>query len=91
MFGFLKNKNYQAGQTVQVKTDDLIIPRKFSAKIPKTAKMAEKYEYYRRYRRFQSPIVANVVRGRLELCDGYTSYLLAKAFNIKKVGVRIRA
>lgn len=67
-----------------VKLDDIIIPRSFEKKKPKLDKLTERMEYFEQTGLFYVPIV---VTDDLVLMDGYTSYLLAKKYNLTKVKV----
>lgn len=62
------------------------ISQEMKVTMPRVETLQEKYSFYRRYRKLQSSIVLD---NHNVLVDGYTSYLLAKMFGIKKGDVTI--
>lgn len=84
--------------TKSIRVSSIKISQEFQSTMPKSDKLAAKYDYTKNRIRinkkygvnrkiFQSPIVLDK---RNNLSDGYTSYLIAKMFGIKKVDVMIR-
>lgn len=75
---------YETEYEYWVYLKDIEITSQFQETQPRFVKMAQKYDWYCKHGEFQSPIrlTKNFV-----LVDGYTSYLLAKKFNLDKVPV----
>lgn len=80
-----------------IKLSKIKISQDMELYMPRPEKIASKYEYYRNKIRvnrkyntnnnpFQSQIIVN---SHNVLLDGYTSYLIAKMFGIKKVNIII--
>ena len=67
-----------------VKLKNIIIPSSFKKKKPRLDKLTERMEYFEKTGLFFVPIV---VTDDLVLIDGYTSYLVAKKYNLNKVKV----
>lgn len=85
----LKNNNintYNEG-VHEVKLSQVIISDDFKSTYPSVDKFTRKYKYFRRFHQFEEMIVID--KNGL-LVDGYTSYLIAKAFGINKVHVWVR-
>lgn len=61
------------------------IPKKFTK--PKKEKLDHRFEFYNKNKCFEVPIVINANN---ELVDGYTSYLIAKKYNIKTVRAKVK-
>lgn len=69
-----------------IETSKIKISDSFIKTPPKKYKMAERWRYYRETGELYSPIVIN---NDGYLIDGYTSYLIAIAENMKFVDVRL--
>lgn len=83
----LKRKYTQKAIITTIKLSKIKIPHKFKRKYPKPEKMLRKYEFFLKHKKLESRIVINKQN---ILIDGYTSYLIAKAFGFKKVTVMIK-
>ena len=70
-----------------IRTDRILITWDYLKCPPKANKLYERIEYYDRTKQFLVPIVLN--KNNI-LIDGYTSYLVAKAYNKKYVKVEWR-
>lgn len=68
-----------------MKIEDIKIFPCFEAHPPKPEKMQNKERYYQETGRLQSEIILD---GAGNLIDGYTSYLLAKAYGLVSVPIR---
>ncbi len=75
---------YENGHEYWVNINDIIITHQFQETPPKYVKMMQKLDWYCKNGKFQSTI--RLTRGFV-LVDGYTSYLLAKKFDLDKVPV----
>lgn len=75
---------YEIGYEYLVYLKDIEITPQFQETKPKFVKLTQKYDWYCKHDKFQSPI--RLTRNFV-LVDGYTSYLLAKKFNLDKVPV----
>lgn len=75
---------YEIGYEYLVYLKDIEITPQFQETQPRFVKLAQKYDWYCKHGNFQSPI--RLTRNFV-LVDGYTSYLLAKKFNLDKVPV----
>lgn len=65
---------------------DLIkIPKKFTK--PKKEKLSHRIEYYNKNKCFEVPIIIDASN---MLVDGYTSYLIAKKYNLKTVQAKVK-
>lgn len=84
-------------RTKTIRLSSIKISQDFINHMPKSDKLAAKYDYTknqlhinRKYNTnrniFQSPIILDK---KYNLVDGYTSYLIAKMFGIKKVDVMV--
>lgn len=82
-----KRKYIQKTIMTEIKLSKIKIPNKFKRTYPKPEKMLKKYKFFLKYKNFESRIVINKQN---ILIDGYTSYLIAKAFGFKKVTVMIK-
>lgn len=82
------SKKYISLQILEtsISTDDIKITYWFKQKTPNDSKMAKKEKYLLENGNFESRIILDK---KLRLKDGYTSYLLAKKYNIKNVDVII--
>lgn len=81
MFRFFnKKRNYE----YWINLSEIIITKEFAEHKPRKIKMSKKYNWYLKHGKFQSPIMLN---HDFVLIDGYTSYLIAKEFDIGKVPV----
>ena len=67
-----------------IKLFDIKISEDFKIHKPRKYKMKQKHDWYLKHGEFQSPI--RITRDFI-LVDGYTSYLLAKKFDLDKVPV----
>lgn len=67
-----------------VRLSDIVITENFLKHSPNKYKLAQKYDWYEKNGEFQSPIILNK---NYELVDGYTSYIIAKDFDLGKVPV----
>lgn len=83
---FLKKlfRKYETGYEYWVYLRNIEIIPQFQETQPTFVKMAQKYDWYCKHGEFQSPI--RLTRNFV-FVDGYTSYLLAKKFNLDKVPV----
>ena len=75
---------YESGNEYWVNLNDIKITPQFKETPPRFIKMVQKYDWYCKHGEFQSPI--KLTRDFV-LVDGYTSYLLAKKFDLDKVPV----
>ncbi|HKM01738.1 MAG TPA: hypothetical protein VJ083_06765 [Sedimentibacter sp.] len=74
------------------------ISQEMKSSIPRAEKLAHKYEYYKnkirvnkKYGNNCNPLQSSIILDKHNtLLDGYTSYLIAKMFDIKKVDVIIQ-
>ena len=84
-------------KTKTIRLSRIKISKEMQLALPRVEKITQKYEYFRRRTRtnnkygtdhntLQSPIILDK---RNTLVDGYTSYLIAKMFGMKKVDVII--
>ena len=83
----LKRKYAQKTIITTIKLSKIKIPHKFKRKYPKPEKMLRKYKFFLKHKKLESFIIINKQN---ILIDGYTSYLIAKAFGFKKVTVMIK-
>lgn len=67
-----------------VYVSEIIVPHEFRLTRPRKAKMDRKRYYYKVNGEFESRIILNK---DFVLKDGYTTYLLAKEFGIKKIDI----
>lgn len=85
-------------RTKTIRLSSIKISQDFINHMPSSMKLMDKYDYTKNQLRinrkyntnsniFQSPIILDK---KYNLVDGYTSYLIAKMFGIKKVDVVIR-
>lgn len=85
-------------KTKTIRLSRIKITQEMQSTMPRAEKLSQKYEYFRRrtrtnnkygtnYDPLQSPIILDKHN---ILVDGYTSYLFAKMFGIKKVDVIIK-
>lgn len=83
---FLKSLNgdYETGYEYMVNIDAIKIKNSFKKHEPSFKKMATKYDFYKKHGFFSSKVV---LQKDFTLIDGYTTYLLAKKENIKKIPV----
>lgn len=72
-------------QKTMVKIENIKIPKKFRK--PNPNKLKDRIDYYRQYNNFKTPIVIDKDNN---LIDGYTSYLIAKKYNLEIVKVEVR-
>lgn len=81
------NQLLQELRTIWVITDiNLIkIPEKFTK--PRKEKLDHRFKFYNKNKCFEVPIVINTNN---ELVDGYTSYLIAKKYNMKTVRAKVK-
>lgn len=68
-----------------MKLKDIKIKDSFAKAKPAHWKMQERSWYYKMHHRFYVPIIVN---SKGYLVDGYTSYLIAEKYNLKKVEVK---
>lgn len=61
------------------------IPKNFTK--PKKEKLNERFEFYNKHKYFEVPIIIDPSN---TLVDGYTSYLIAKKYNLKTVQAKVR-
>jgi hypothetical protein len=85
-------------KTKTIRLSRIKITKEMQSTMPRAEKITQKYEYFRRRTRtnnkygtnhnpLQSPIILDKHN---VLIDGYTSYLIANMFGIKKVDVIIK-
>lgn len=80
----LFKRKYKTNYEYWVNLCEIKINPQFTKSPPRSTKMAQKYNWYCKYGEFQSPIVLD---HNFVLIDGYTSYLIAKEFDLEKVPV----
>ena len=61
------------------------IPKNFTK--PKKEKLNKRFEFYNKHKYFEVPIIIDPSN---TLVDGYTSYLIAKKYNMKTVQVKVK-
>ncbi|MEG0898422.1 MAG: hypothetical protein RSF40_01765 [Oscillospiraceae bacterium] len=86
MFGFSIKRVYPTG-AYSMKLRQIVIPLEFKKTNPRPDKLINKYKHYI-YRK--SLMETIVVDRNGVLMDGYTSYLIAKMFDINEVQVEVR-
>lgn len=74
-----------AKPTVVIDLKNIKIPKKFTK--PKKEKLDHRFKYYEINKCFEVPIVIDKDN---MLVDGYTSYLIAKKYNMKLVQARVK-
>lgn len=74
-----------AKPTVVIDLKNIKIPKKFTK--PKKEKLDHRFKYYEINKRFEVPIVIDKDN---MLVDGYTSYLIAKKYNMKLVQAKVK-
>lgn len=67
-----------------INLSDIIISKVFMVHKPRRIKFLQKLDWYLKRGKFQSPILLD---HNFVLKDGYTSYLIAKKFDLGKVPV----
>lgn len=80
-----------------IKLSRIKISQEMKSTMPRADKLAHKYEYYknkirvnRKYGLDCNPLQSSIILDKHNtLLDGYTSYLIAKMFDMKKVDVII--
>lgn len=85
-------------KTKTIRLSRIKINQEMKSTLPRTEKITQKYEYFRRrtrtnnkYGTENNTLQSSIVLDKHNtLVDGYTSYLIAKMFGIKKVDVIIR-
>lgn len=70
---------------VVIETDLIKIPENFTK--PSRNKLKSRTEYYNKNKRFEVPIIIDPSN---MLLDGYTSYLIAKQYNLKTVQAKVK-
>lgn len=73
--------------TYEIRLDDIIVPDEFKNHPPRISKLASRIVYFLTNCEFKTPMVIN---NKFQLVDGYTSYLIAKQYNIMNVQVEFR-
>ncbi|MCI9000093.1 MAG: hypothetical protein HFJ26_04025 [Clostridia bacterium] len=61
------------------------IPKKFTK--PRKEKLDKRIEFYNKHKYFEAPIIIDPSN---TLVDGYTSYLIAKKYNLKTVQAKVK-
>lgn len=79
---------YEPGIEYWVRLDEIRISNKFASHDIGKKKMKHKWRYYNATGKFESPILLD---HDFVLCDGYSSYLIAKKLQIYKVAVQFVA
>ena len=79
---------YEPGIEYWVRLDEIRISNKFASHDIGKKKMKHKWRYYNATGKFESPILLD---HDFVLCDGYSSYLIAKKLQICKVAVQFVA
>lgn len=74
-----------AKPTVVIDLKNIKIPKKFTK--PRKEKLEHRFKYYEKNKCFEVPIV---IDKNYMLVDGYTSYLIAKKYNMKLVQARVK-
>ena len=74
-----------ANPNVIIDLNDIKIPEKFTK--PRKEKLNSRIEYYNKNKRFEVPIILDPSN---MLIDGYTSYLIAKKYNMKTVQAKVK-
>lgn len=90
----INNELYsKSSKNKQVKLSSIKITDEFKSHLPNPLKISNKYNYYIRNRNkkhitypFESQIILDK---NYILLDGYTTYLLANMFGIRKINVKI--
>lgn len=85
-------------KTKTIRLSRIKITKEMQSTLPRTEKITQKYEYFRRrtrtnnkYHRDQNTFQSSIILDKHNtLVDGYTSYLIAKMFGMKKVDVNIK-
>ncbi|MFR8144766.1 MAG: hypothetical protein ACLU84_06800 [Clostridia bacterium] len=74
-----------ATPNIVIETNLIKIPKKFTK--PNKIKLRNRLEYYNKNKYFEVPIIID--EGNT-LVDGYTSYLIAKRYNLKTVQAKVK-
>lgn len=84
----MKNKRLEVTipHTKTIKLSKIKISKQMLKTLPRPNKLKWKYAFYRDLHEFESEIILDK---HYELLDGYTTYLLAKMFDYKKIKVKI--
>lgn len=85
-------------KTKTIRLSRIKITQEMQSTLPRTEKITQKYEYFRRrtktnnkYGTENNQLQSAIVLDKHNvLIDGYTSYLIAKMFGMKKVDVIIK-
>lgn len=70
---------------IVIETDLIKIPENFTK--PNKNKLKNRIEYYNKNKCFEVPII---IDPNNMLLDGYTSYLIAKKYNLKTVQAKVK-
>lgn len=79
---------YESGVEYWVKLDEICISNEFASHDIGKKKMKHKWRYYNTTGEFESPILLD---HDFVLCDGYSSYLIAKELRSRNVVVQFVA
>lgn len=70
---------------IVIETDLIKIPKHFTK--PRKSKLNKRIEFYNKNKYFEAPIIIDPSN---TLVDGYTSYLIAKKYNLKTVQAKVK-
>ncbi len=70
---------------IVIETDLIKIPKHFTK--PRKSKLNKRIEFYNKNKYFSAPIIIDPSN---TLVDGYTSYLIAKKYNLKTVQAKVK-
>lgn len=79
-----KKVKLDTNNKINIKINDIIIPKKLKDSIPSIEKVQRKLNYYKISKNFDKSIIINKDK---VLQDGYITYLLCKLFNIDNIDV----
>lgn len=71
----------------EIKIKKIVIPDAFQKTFPRPEKFKGKYQYYCENKKFSERIILNKNK---VLMDGYTTYLIAKMFDLDKILVKVK-
>lgn len=74
-----------ATPNIVIETDLIKIPKHFTE--PRKSKLNKRIEFYNKNKYFEAPIIIDPSN---TLVDGYTSYLIAKKYNLKTVQAKVK-
>lgn len=80
----LFSKNKVEGIKYTIDTKEIIISQDFKEKRVRGIKLSKKFAFFDKYGRFESKIILDE---NYVLLDGYTSWIIAQTYKIKRVPV----